>query len=187
MSNLKVTPASSLSLNCASVIPTSPSLLAHPILIHHFLVQTCYVYIQCGPWHRPLCTSHSNSGVHHWLDRLWIFKFLNEITWLTSVQWKTSLHLTRALPYQLIMARSGDRSFDKMAFTCRSHGRATEETQKLREGGVDSSRSRNMFSAGWDKNLYLILISLWMVPYIPETVPSLLFDPFVKNYYSVSL
>ena len=25
-----------------------------------------------------------------------------------------------------------------------------------------------------------------MVPYIPETVPSLLFDPFVKNYYFVS-
>lgn len=26
-----------------------------------------------------------------------------------------------------------------------------------------------------------------MVPYIPETVPSLLFGPFVKNYYFVSL
>lgn len=26
-----------------------------------------------------------------------------------------------------------------------------------------------------------------MVPYIPETVPSLLFDPFVKNCYFVSL
>lgn len=130
----------SLSLNCASVIPTSPSLLAHPILIHHFLVQTCYVYVQRGPRHGPLCTSHSNCGVHRWLDPFWIFKFLKEITWLTSVEWKTSLHLTRALPYQLIMARSGDRSFDKMAVTYRSHGRATEETQKLREGGLDSRR-----------------------------------------------
>ena len=26
-----------------------------------------------------------------------------------------------------------------------------------------------------------------MVPYIPETVPPLLFDPFVKTYYFVSL
>lgn len=109
-------------------------------LIHHFRVHTCYVYVQCGPRHRPLCRSHSNFGVHHWLDGLWIFKFLKEITWLTSVQWKTSLHLIRALPYQLIMARSGDRSFDKMAVTCRRHGRATEETQKLQKGGVDSSR-----------------------------------------------
>lgn len=40
------------------------------------------------------------------------------------------------------MARSGDGSFDKMAVNGRSHshGRATEETQKLREGGVDPSR-----------------------------------------------
>lgn len=62
----------------------------------------------------------------------------------------------------------------------------TAEADPL-EGAVDSSRQRNMFSTGQDKNLHLILISSWIMPYIPETVLSHLFDPFVKNYYSFSL
>lgn len=110
--------------------------------------------------HIPLCVST------HWLRPL-IFKFLKEITWLTSVQWKTSLHLIRALPYQLIMARSGIGHLSKMAVTCRRHGRATEETQKLQKGGAGKETFGRL-----GRHLYLTLISLWMVPYIPETVPS---------------
>lgn len=67
-------------------------------------------------------------------------------------------------------------------------GPLTEEAATSRSQGRGGAMDVEILSStGQDKNLHLILISLGTMSYIPEIVPSLLFDSFFKNYYFVSL
>lgn len=63
-----------------------------------------------------------------------------------------------------------------VATTSRSQGRGMI---------VDSRRQISMAGTRQDENLYLILITFWMMPYLETANTSVC--SFVKNYYFVSL
>lgn len=62
---------------------------------------------------------------------------------------------------------------------------ATTSRSQGRGMAVDSSRQISMSGTGQDENLYLILITFWMMPYLETATTSV--RSFVKNYYFVSL
>lgn len=73
-----------------------------------------------------------------------------------------------------------------MWMDCLISGAASSRSQRVGadslERAVDSSRQRNSPSTVKIKNTHLVSITLGMMPCISESVPTLLFDPFVNNF-----